>query len=38
MNDKIERTWNINGRPRTVAFAPLARLLDVLREIGRAHV
>ncbi len=32
MNDKIERTWNINGRPRTVAFAPLARLLDVLRD------
>ena len=27
----MERTWNVNGAQRTVSFAPLARLLDVLR-------
>ena len=28
----IERTWTVNGQRRSVSFAPLARLLDVLRE------
>ena len=28
----IERTWTVNGEPRSVSFAPLARLLDVLRD------
>jgi carbon-monoxide dehydrogenase small subunit len=28
----IVRTWNVNGQTRRVSFAPLARLLDVLRE------
>ena len=32
MSTKIERTWTVNGQPRGVAFAPLARLLDVLRD------
>ena len=29
---KCTRTWTINGESRTVAFPPLRRLLDVLRE------
>ena len=28
----IERTWIVNGEESVVRFAPLARLLDVLRE------
>ncbi len=28
----ITRRWIVNGEPREVSFAPLARLLDVLRE------
>jgi carbon-monoxide dehydrogenase small subunit len=28
----IERRWIVNGEARTVRFAPLARLLDVLRD------
>jgi aerobic carbon-monoxide dehydrogenase small subunit len=28
----ITRTWKINGESRQVSFAPLARLIDVLRE------
>ena len=28
----IKRTWELNGERREVSFAPLARLLDVLRE------
>ena len=30
--NKIKRTWNINGEPREAEFAPVRRLLDVLRE------
>ncbi len=29
---RIQRTWIINGETREVAFAPVRRLLDVLRE------
>jgi carbon-monoxide dehydrogenase small subunit len=29
--DTIERCWRVNGEARRVSFAPLARLLDVLR-------
>jgi aerobic-type carbon monoxide dehydrogenase small subunit (CoxS/CutS family) len=28
----LSRTWVVNGEQRTVRFAPLARLLDVIRE------
>ncbi len=29
---EIKRTWIVNGQRREVAFAPLARLLDVARD------
>ncbi len=29
---ELTRSWIVNGEPRSVRFAPLARLLDVLRE------
>lgn len=32
MADKVKRTWVINGESRTLEFAPLRRLMDVLRE------
>jgi len=32
MSETIEREWIINGEHRTVRFALLARLLDVLRD------
>jgi len=28
----LKRTWTVNGEAREVSFAPLARLLDVLRD------
>lgn len=30
--NEIERTWTVNGQRRPVRFAPLTRLLDVLRD------
>lgn len=32
MSATIERTWQVNGVQRKVAFPPLARLLEVLRN------
>jgi carbon-monoxide dehydrogenase small subunit len=32
VTDLIERTWIVNGEQRRVQLAPLARLLDVLRD------
>jgi aerobic-type carbon monoxide dehydrogenase small subunit (CoxS/CutS family) len=32
MMSEIKRTWKINGESREVSFAPLARLIDVLRD------
>jgi aerobic carbon-monoxide dehydrogenase small subunit len=29
---QLSRTWTVNGERRDVTFAPLARLLDVLRD------
>jgi carbon-monoxide dehydrogenase small subunit len=30
--EHLQRTWTVNGQRRAVAFPPLARLLDVLRD------
>ena len=32
MAEKITRTWILNGEQRTLAFRPMRRLLDVLRQ------
>lgn len=33
ITETIERSWTVNGEVRQVAFEPLARLLDVLRDV-----